>query len=393
MKIDRVVIIMRLNLMHYPPMISLINILKDLGKEVVYIGGFTNDVVSEELEKRGVKMINLGYDLGGNISFISKLRKQLNYKKKIEEYLKEYDVSSNDLIWFIYTETASFLCNVLYNYNYVIQYYEYTESSLKWKYRILYPKYDCNEFIKKAVGIVQCEYNRAEIFRALNGLRKSPFVLPNKLYYRKGITTSIPFEISNQLEKIKKKIKGKKVVLYQGYFASEERKLEEFCEAINMMDNNYVMIAMGRGLDNYYDALKKRYESEKIIFVPFIIPPFHLNVTQMADIGVMTYSPHFRTYPSVINDLYCAPNKIFEYSKFGKPMIANSVPGLKIIFENYQCGAIIDYPITADKIKSVLLDIFENYSVYSKGSSNFYETIDVLKIVNNIIEDIEKTTN
>lgn len=54
----------------------------------------------------------------------------------------------------------------------------------------------------------------------------------------------------------------------------------------------------------------------------------------MASIGVMSYSPHQKTHAGVVNALYCAPNKIFEYGKYGKPMIANDVPALKYILKS-----------------------------------------------------------
>ena len=65
---------------------------------------------------------------------------------------------------------------------------------------------------------------------------------------------------------VKHKVQGKKVILYQGFFASVERRLEEFCQAINQMPSDYVMIAMGKGPNNYYDVLKKKYQSDKILF-------------------------------------------------------------------------------------------------------------------------------
>lgn len=69
---------------------------------------------------------------------------------------------------------------------------------------------------------------------------------------------------------VKHKVQGKKVILYQGFFASVERRLEEFCQAINQMPSDYVMIAMGKGPNNYYDVLKKKYQSDKILFIPLL---------------------------------------------------------------------------------------------------------------------------
>lgn len=76
---------------------------------------------------------------------------------------------------------------------------------------------------------------------------------------------------------------------------------------------------MGRGSD-YYDDLRSRYASERVLFVPFIRPPHHLQVTRLASIGVLSYFPDPSSLAAVINPLYCAPNKIFEYARYGVPM-------------------------------------------------------------------------
>lgn len=69
---------------------------------------------------------------------------------------------------------------------------------------------------------------------------------------------------------VKHKVQGKKVILYQGFFASVERRLEEFCQAINQMPSDYVMIAMGKGPNNYYDVLKRNINLIKFFLYPLL---------------------------------------------------------------------------------------------------------------------------
>ena len=56
-------------------------------------------------------------------------------------------------------------------------YFEYAPQNDSWKFRLLYPSYNQLEFVRKAIGIVHCEYNRGQIYRAINGLDKSPFYI------------------------------------------------------------------------------------------------------------------------------------------------------------------------------------------------------------------------
>ena len=377
---------MQQDMMDYPPMISLIDILHDLGENVIYIGAYTESPTTARFENSGIQLIKLTYPRTGNI--LQKILNNRRYKNNLDQILSGLRIYENDIVWYIYSETANFVHKILKKYNYLVHFYEYPKAKCNWKYRLMYPSFNQKVLAQNAVGIVQCEYNRAQIYRALNELEKSPFVLPNKPYTSNNAIENTPENIKKIIQTVKDRVRGKRVVLYQGYFESKQRKLEEFCEAINKMNSNYVMIAMGKGPEGYFDQLKKKYESEKIVFIPFIIPPFHLQITELASIGVLTYSPSYLAHEGVINVLYCAPNKIFEYSRYGKPMIANNVPGLKYIFQEYHCGAILDYPITSESIIEVLEKIFDNYSEYSEGAYKYYNSVDLQIIVKNILSEL-----
>lgn len=383
----RIFIIMHNNLMDYPPMISLIDILHDLGEDVTYIGDYTNSPTTKRLENNGIKLYKLAFNRCGN--FLNKYRTFTGYRKKLDVLLQNLNIEKNDLVWYVYSESANFIYDILAKYRYLIHYYEYTKQKYSWKYRLMAPKYDQRLFAKAAVGIIHCEYNRAEIYRAMNNLDKSPYILPNKPYIKEGVMEdNIPEDIQKLIYDVKKKVDGKKVVLYQGYFESKERRLEEFCEAVASMPPEYVMIAMGKGPDDSYCLLKKKYESERCLFIPFIIPPYHLYITQLASVGVLTYSPNILTHEGVVNSLYCAPNKIFEYGRYRKPMISNNVPGLKYIFKQYHCGEVIEYPITPTNIVKVLNKIFNNYDDYVDGARNYYDSVDLKEIVSNILSEV-----
>ena len=385
----RIIIIMHNDLMDYPPMISLIDVLHDLGENVTYIGDYTESPTTKRFEVNGIKLYKLSCYRRG--SFFQKYKTYKHYRNKLGKLLDNLQIKNEDIVWYVYSESANFIHDILNKYRYVIHYYEYTKQTYSWKYRLLYPSYNQTEFAKRAIGVVHCEYNRAQIFRAMNGLEVSPFVLPNKPYIKDSSMNEahMPEDIRVLIDSVRQKVKGKKVILYQGYFESKERKLEEFCQAVNMMPDEYVMIAMGKGPDDSYNQLKKKYESDKILFIPFIIPPFHLYITQLASVGVLTYSPNALTHEGVVNVLYCAPNKIFEYGRYSKPMISNNIPGLNYIFDEYHCGEVIDYPITPEAIVDVLNKIFSNYEGYVEGAKMYYDSVNTVEIVKNILLKID----
>ena len=243
----RIIIIMHNDLMHYPPMISLIDILTELGEHVTYIGDYTESPTTRRFVSSGVNLIKLGYKRTG--SQFNRLRAQFIYKKELKKILKNLAVNQLDLLWYVYSDSATFLHDLLSRYRYIVHYYEFDRLEYSWKFKLLYPSFDQSTLVQKAAGVVHCEYNRAQIFKGMTGLKKCPFVLPNKPYIKEGVLDepNMPQNIKLLIDEIKQKTEGKKVILYQGIFNSSERKLEEFCQAVNLLQDDYVLIAMGRG--------------------------------------------------------------------------------------------------------------------------------------------------
>ena len=90
----------------------------------------------------------------------------------------------------------------------------------------------------------------------------------------------------------------------------------------------------------------------------------------------------------MLNTAYCAPNKIYEYSAFGKPMVANNIPGLKIL-QDKGAAELVDEE-DFDSIKKGIELIGENYSIYSSNSTEFYNGTDNVEILRKALSCIEK---
>ena len=387
----RIILIPKDDLVYYPPTLSLINVLLKKNMEVVCVGSYSDKERKEALEKAGVSFIPINRDLKDVskyriINWIVILWRMRKYTSKLIHYLSSSGNLNDDLIWFIYSNTIGYLQKYIERYDYVVQFYEFENFALNGKERILHPSYDVHKFLSNAKALVHCEYNRAVITNGLYGLNKEVFVLPNKPYGNDNEDKiKVPDDIAKIVEEVKKKINGRKAILYQGIFNASERRLDEFCEAVEMLPENYVFVAMGGG-GGYFEEIQKKYNSDKIIYLPFIRPPYHLQITQLAYIGILTYHPANHSYEGVINPLYCAPNKIFEYGKYGIPMIANDVPGLKMIFDKFKCGKTVGYPITPQKISNTIKSMDANYQEMGNGSRLYYDSIDFEEIVSDIIK-------
>lgn len=381
--IKRVFTIIKEDLIFFPPTLSLIRALCDLNVQVVHLGNYSDKKQRKELENAGAKFVDL-IKYNKDYSLIKKLVIQKQFKRKVVNYLKNANITESDYVWILNAETVCLLSSIVGKYRTILQFYEFQNPIFNWKYWMMTPTYNYVKTLHKAEKIVHCEYNRAQISKGLYDLETLPYILPNKPYINETILGDIPEDIDKLVNGIKSKIEGKKVILYQGIFLSKERRLQEFCQAVKELPDDYVLIAMGRGSAEY-EKLKSKYESDKILFVPFVRPPYHLLITEMASICVLSYFPISDSLADTINPIYCAPNKIFEYAKFGKPMISNDIPGLYYPFKLYNCGRCIKYPMTVNHVKETLSEIFDNYENLSKGALELYNSVDIKEIVSEII--------
>ena len=109
--------------------------------------------------------------------------------------------------------------------------------------------------------------------------------------------------------------------------------------------------------------------------LPYITAPYHLEVTSHAFIGILIYAPVYGTFTSPLNSIYCAPNKLYEFSHFGIPMIGNNIPGLKYTIESYKMGCCLPF-FNAESLKNAITDLTDNYETYAENARRFYDEDD-----------------
>ena len=371
---------MKEDVVQYPPILSMFHALIDLNFQVVHIGVYSDLEQKSFLESKGIEFYN-DVKLNVNANPVAKIFQQLEFKKYVSKVLKDR-YEEGDYLVVVNEDTMCLLWNAICQYKLVLYFLETPGYNVRLKYRVYNPLFNLTQACQQAYKVICCEYNRAHIIKGIYQLDTLPVILPNKYYQSKSLSQSysIPQDILQRIEELKAILDGKKVILYQGVFTSKERRLEEFIHAVNDMPEEYLLLAMGRG-DKMFEELKRQYSSKKIVFIDFIRPPYHLLVTQMAHVGVLSYFPNNKSFIDVLNPIYCAPNKIFEYTRFSLPMISNDLPSLKNVFQEFQCGEVVDYPLTSIRIKNGLNNIFQNYEDYKHGAESFYNSVDCLEII------------
>lgn len=369
------VLIFKNDIIKYPPIISIVNILAERGDNLLIVG-YCSDKNT------------IGYWKSREISYVEaitesvhvpKIKKMLLFKRfeSIVKNIVESRCSRDDQLWLFGTETIYILNRLVSRYKCILYFFELPSFNVPGAYLPF-----CNDRnFKKAIAcesnkVVCCEYNRAHIVKSYFGLKQLPYIVPNKLY-----TENYNIADNNSIEL---DLRGKKIILYQGIFNFPERKLDDYCETIKNMPEEYVLILMGDD-SKYKKYLKAKYESDRIIFLPFYPTPHHLEVTKMAYIGILSYNTSASSIDSALNLLYCAPNKIFEYSSYGIPMISNDVPSLTQIFDKYNCGISL-HTLALKNITEAIEHIELNYESYKKGARRFYESVDIKSIITNLAD-------
>lgn len=358
-----------------PPVLNLLNILEELNIEVVLITTKTKFVAKNT--HNNVLLEELSIDYKQIRTPMLKLIYVPKIKKMIWERIENY-YNDEAFIWITSNVALKYLGNRIISMRYVLQLMELSEK-LYYYHKLSMFKLDEKKIGNGALAVVVPEYNRAHITKAWWGLENLPLIFSNKPYLKEKIEKNTYVQ-DRKAKEILKKIGNRKIILYQGVL-NKERPLDKFIKAIDQLGDKYAFVVMSGG-ENIYEKI----ESKNYYFIPFVKPPMHLEITSHAYIGVLSYTP-VRSRYSVLNSVYCAPNKIYEYSMFGIPMLGNDIPGLRYAFDTSGAGICID-DFDENLIIQGIKSIENNYEKYAHNSKKFYESLDLRTQLTDILENV-----
>lgn len=361
----KIVIISRGEVFASPTVLNYIQSYKSLGYSVYCICSSSK----KEIQDENILVFQTGESMGRNP--ISKILSYWRFKKRAIRIIKENRFNSEAIFWIARIDTAIAFGNYFSSEKSILSLHELHDQFPLWKY-----------FTKKVIDnydqIVFNEYNRANIARVWYQLSETPNIIPNKpMYHERNRDLIISnLDIRNLIEKIKSD--GRKIIIYQGSLLSD-RNLEPLVKASSFLNENFQLVIMGKDTSNRISYLKEINPS--LIHIPWVAPPDHLNITSHCHIGVAFYD-----FDS-LNSIYCAPNKIWEYSGFSIPILGQNLPGLQTTIAHAEAGICVDLNET-DQIVSAILKIDQDYIKYSRNSQKFYDSVDfrdqVQKVINKL---------
>jgi glycosyltransferase involved in cell wall biosynthesis len=359
----------------YPPILTAIKILLSLGKQVVVVGYCSDRNTIADLESQGVVYFETIINDTRENKLI-KFFKLYSYKRKVQKIVTK-EFKKDSILWIYGNQNIWLLYKLVFKFKSILYLFETPQLKAGLRYKIISPFLDYKKTMQKAWKVVCCEYNRAHITKAYFNLAELPVVIPNKPNFDLSKLKNVLDDESEIL------FRGKKVILYQGIFNYPERRLDELCQTINYLPDEYIICIMGGDDDNKAQLIKK-YKSERVVFMPFISAPKHLEITQKAYIGFLSYFPIEGSIENVINTLYCAPNKIYEYSCFGIPMLSNDIPGLSLLFEKYNAGRVVS-EFNPESLAKTILQINDKYDEISKGSFELFNSLNINTLFEELI--------
>ena len=365
---DKVILIQVDSILGYPPTMALINELVNTSIKVTVLTTVVNNQLIEVLPK-SVIIQKVGKDYTYNTFPITKLMELFVVRKNIWSYIDAY-YDDDTLLWVMSNITIKHMGMKLLNYRYNLHLFELVDKVTYIGSHTI--GLDLVKLAYAAHKLIVCEYNRAQITQAWFKLKELPLVISNKPmlndFHRKSeITRSEP------AKKIIAELKDKKIVLYQGV-VDVERPIEPIARAVEELDESFVFMVM---TGSKCEHLKKY---RKTIVMPYIAAPYHLEVTSHAFVGILIYTPVYGTFTSPLNSIYCAPNKIYEFSQFGIPMIGNDIPGLRYTIEYNRMGVCVP-EMNAKHFAQAIQNITDNYNAFSDNAIKFNQSDNKAEVV------------
>lgn len=365
------------NVGDYPPVQNLIRVLLDIGFKVNLIGRNISKVAKDICENENYT----GYETAKYTKIDNMIQATVNRVYTIHKARRFLNVlgTQSDYVWTTSMKSVQVLGKRILKYKNVLQLMELAENG----YLILerYIKFPIDEYARQSWKTVVPEINRAYIQKVWWNLKNVPVVLPNKPYSNNY--GDITDDIKTPLEIMKNE--KKRIILYLGVVGTD-RDLESLARIVSKSQDYVIYIAGKVHGEEAENLMHKMLNLYHCVYLGEFNPPKHLALVKYAYIGVLPYKPVISRTNSELNALYCAPNKIWEYAGFGVPMVGSDVLGLKLPFEQWNIGRCCDLNDETEIIKAIE-EVDKNHDEMSQNCYKFYDSVDLEKIVSEILED------
>jgi len=245
------------------------------------------------------------------------------------------------------------------------------------------------QVIARAACVIAANANRAELMREHYGLAKTPVAVRNIPDRPRSVIDDA--ECRRQYPELFDGGVDAVRLVYQGdmYLL---RGIGAFVRAMKHLDDVYRLVLVGDGPDRQaIRDIALRDGVAKRISVLGRIPHEHLHdVLRQCDMGIVTYPAEG------LNNVYCAPNKTYEYAHAGLPMISTSQPPLRDLFSAYDVGVLVDHECPdSEELSKSIADAAErtrkNHQLYEAGLREFLGSVNWEEEARKLVRAVVKT--
>jgi glycosyltransferase involved in cell wall biosynthesis len=220
--------------------------------------------------------------------------------------------------------------------------------------------------VHRADLVIAANEDRASFMAEHNQLKQVPTVMrniPSGNEYKSNDDNTL-----KQLPALAARANDEVRIFYQGD-VSLNRGIGRFAQAMRYLPSKYRLIVAGDGPD--LNSLKEQVRAleQEGRFTSLGRVPRHLlpAISQQATVGIITYP--FQG----LNNIYCSPNKIFEYAQAGLPVVATDQPPLRKWIESYGIGELAGEHDSPEKIAGLIQQVAENKNKYAEALPRFLE--------------------
>ena len=241
------------------------------------------------------------------------------------------------------------------------------------------------KFEKKAMKcadlIICASDERAEIMKNHYGLITEPTVIEN--------ISELPIIEDKYVDAIVQKavhvFSAEEPILVYAGVLTISRKIDEVIDVIKESSRGRLLI-IGDGPDRKrLEKMAEEQIKDRFYFTGGLPYQYLGNLLRRCDIGYISYPI------TTLNNIYCAPNKIYEYASVELPMVAPYNPTLDRFFSKYRIGVMRDNLKEAfDVVANDLENYKNNCKFFSMSHPWSREAQKLVKIINELLIEGEK---
>lgn len=212
------------------------------------------------------------------------------------------------------------------------------------------------KWAKDAYKVIAANVERENVMRDVYELTNTMNILNIADYKYQQIAGSIKNDIN--------------WVVYQGVI-TESRKLSFFICALKYLPSSYKLMFIGGGPDGgqgdralLENIAQVEGVQSRVLFTGRMANKDMMERLKECKVGIITYP--FNTY----NNIYCSPNKLYEYTAIGMPVISSKQPFLEKVVNEYHIGELFDFE-DRQTFATNIEKIVSNYDAYTKNISKF----------------------